>query len=183
MTLQTKDTTLLRLGGWAAYASAVVGAAAVAFLIAMLASFASGAMETGTGYGRVNDVLAIFQYLLAVPCPIALHALLPRRSPFRTWLVTMLGVSAFAAVVVLQTLLVVGALPFNIQGGLVIIALLVLGVWMVLTGSRGSASGLLPHGVRMGLVGATYFGYPIWAFWLGRHLLRLARPRASTTDA
>ncbi|PZR65226.1 MAG: hypothetical protein DLM71_00190 [Chloroflexi bacterium] len=32
--------------------------------------------------------------------------------------------------------------------------------------------GALPHGVRMGLLAATYIGYPIWAFWLGRHLLR-----------
>jgi hypothetical protein len=26
----------------------------------------------------------------------------------------------------------------------------------------------------MGLLAVTYVGYPIWAFWLGRHLLRLA---------
>jgi len=34
----------------------------------------------------------------------------------------------------------------------------------------------------MGILAATYIGYPIWAYWLGRHLQRLAREPAGGTE-
>ena len=59
------------------------------------------------------------------------------------------------------------------------LALLVLAAWFVIVGYLGRSSGVLPGGVRMGLLAATYVGYPIWALWLGRRLLRLAGEPAS----
>ncbi len=35
----------------------------------------------------------------------------------------------------------------------------------------------------MGLLAAMYVGYPIWAFWFGRHLLRLGRQDVGTDAA
>jgi hypothetical protein len=55
------------------------------------------------------------------------------------------------------------------------VAFLFLAVWFVMTGYVGSRSGVLPRGVRMGFLAVTYVCYPIWAFWLGRQLVRLAR--------
>lgn len=69
---------------------------------------------------------------------------------------------------------VLGMLTFEEQIGAVSLALLVLAVWFVIIGYLGSSIGVLPHGVRMGLLAATYVGYPFWAFWLGRRLLRVA---------
>jgi hypothetical protein len=45
------------------------------------------------------------------------------------------------------------------------------GSWMVATAVLARSSGKMPHGVGMSLAGASYVGYPLWAFWLGRRLL------------
>jgi hypothetical protein len=74
----------------------------------------------------------------------------------------------------MQAVLVVGALRFEEQIGAVSFALIAFAAWLVIVGRLGSSSGVLPHGVRMGLLAATYVGYPFWAFWLGRHLVSLA---------
>ncbi len=94
-----------------------------------------------------------------------------------------IGIDANLAIIVLQSLLVVGALTFQEEVGPVLVAFLVLVVWFVMIGYLGSSSGVLPHGVRMGLLAATYVGYPIWAVWLGRHLLRLAGEPVSSPGA
>lgn len=90
-------------------------------------------------------------------------------------LATVIGIGALAAIVVLQRLLITEVLSFEEQVGPVSIALLVIGAWFVVTGYVGGRSGLLSGGGRMGLLAATYVGYPIWAFWFGRHLLRSSR--------
>jgi hypothetical protein len=183
MTTRTETTTVLRPGGWTAYASGVVSAISWVFLIAMFASFAVGATSPGLVFGRINDVLVVVWGLLALPLAVALHALLRVRAPILSGLAMMIGISAIVAIMVLQSLLVVGALTFEEQIGPVSIAFLVLAVWFVMTGYLGSSSGALPHGVRMGLLAATSVGYPIWAFWLGRHLLRLVGEPVSGPDA
>ena len=125
---------------------------------------------------------------------IAVGALLRPTAPVASRLATVIGRSSILAVVILQAMLVVGALTFAEQVGPVSFALLAFAAWLVIVGHLGSASGALPHGVRMGLLAATYIGYPFWAFWLGRHLLRLAgepvpvavvvpEPPLATTDA
>ena len=42
---------------------------------------------------------------------------------------------------------------------------------MVGTGVLARRSGMLPNGLRDGLLGALYVGYPVWAVALGRRLL------------
>jgi hypothetical protein len=46
---------------------------------------------------------------------------------------------------------------------------------MVGTGYLARATGLLPHGVRNGLLGMFYVGYPVWAIDVGRRLLERGR--------
>ncbi len=172
MTTPTPTMTVRRLMGRTAYASGIVSAVGVAFLIAMFASFAAGARSPGLVFGWINDALAVVWGLLALPLPVALHALVRPRASVLNGLAMVVGIGAIAAIMILQSLLVVGALTFEEEIGPVSIAFLVLALWLVMAGYLGSSSGTLPHGVRMGLIAATYVGYPIWSFWLGRHLLR-----------
>jgi hypothetical protein len=47
-----------------------------------------------------------------------------------------------------------------------------LGGWGLppITGYLGRTMQVLPHSMLMSILGWTYFGYPIWAFWLGGRL-------------
>jgi hypothetical protein len=83
----------------------------------------------------------------------------------------LLGMTGMAAVASLQYLLVAGVLTFAQQGGPVSVAILVVGAWLLITGYLGQASGALPRGVLFSWLVLPYFGYPIWAFWVGRLLL------------
>jgi hypothetical protein len=157
--------------------SGVLAAVGVAFLIAMFASFATGAKSAGVAFGWINDVLVMLSYLLAAPAVLALRPLLRPRGPILSEVLTVVGLVSVGAIVLLQGLLVIGALTFEEQIGPVSAVYLGLAAWFVLTGYLGQTSGIMPHGVRMGIVGATYIGYPIWAFWMSRRLLRpMAHP-------
>lgn len=70
-----------------------------------------------------------------------------------------------------------GAMTFEEQIGPVSIALLAVGAWMVGIGYVARSAGVLPNGVRNGVLGALYVGYPIWAIDVGRSLLARARRR------
>jgi hypothetical protein len=178
MTTRPAATSVLRLGGWAAYANGVVSAIGLVFLIAMYASFAVGATSSGLVFGWINDVSAVVAAVLILPLVIAVHVLLRPHTPILSGLAMLIGIGANVAIMVLQSLLVIEALTFEEEIGPVLIAFLFLVVWLVMTGYLGSRSGALPHGLRMGLLAVTYVGYPIWAFWLGRRLLELARSRS-----
>jgi len=154
--------------------SGVLAAIGVAFLVAMFVSFGVGATSAGMVFGRINDVLVMLAYLLAGPSALALHKLLRLRAPLLSLIAAVIGIGAIIAIVVLQALLIAGALTFEQQVGPVSIALVVLGGWFVLTGHMGRSSGVLPNGVRMGILAATYVGYPAWAFWLSRRLAEQA---------
>jgi hypothetical protein len=169
----------LRQLGWLAFATGIIAAIGLAFLIAMYALFATdptSAVSTSPAlaFGRINDTLGIVGAVLMLPLAWALHVLLRPHAPLLRAVAMTIGLGAMLAIAVLQSFLVAGTLTFEAEVGPVLIAFLALGVWLVLTGYLGKRSGVLPKGLRMGLLGATYIGYPIWAFWLGRHLLHLA---------
>jgi hypothetical protein len=163
----------MRFGGVAAYVSGVVAAVGVVFLIAMFVSFGVGSELAGT-FGRVNDVLIVVQYALALPAAVGLHALLRARNRRLSRVVLVIGLIGMLAVVVLQLLLVFGVLTFEREVGLVVLALLVVGAWLLITGTL--ARPILPHSQRMSLLAVPYIGYPIWAFWLGTQLLSQPGP-------
>jgi len=175
MTARTATpTAVLRLGGLAAYASAVVAPIGLVFLVAMYVSFALGAKAPGLAFGWIDDVLAIVTGLLMLPTVLAVDVLLRGRAPQVSRLALIVGIGANVAIAMLQSLLVAGVLTFDQEIGPVLIAFLALVVWFVTTGFIGSSIGVLPHGLRMSVLAATYIGYPFWALWLGRHLLRRA---------
>jgi len=155
---------LIRLAGWLAYVSGAVSTIGVVFFVGMLA--------VKGPFGRLNDLCVMIQYLLALPIPLALHRLLQARAPFLSKLAMLIGILGMMAVVVLQFLLVVDVLSFSEQVGPVTFAMIVMvGAWLVITGYLGRSTGKLPRSMLMSIVAVPYFGYPVWAFWLGRHLL------------
>ena len=172
---------LLRVAGFAAIASGVIGVAMVATLLAMYTLFALGpdARATALRVGWINDVLAIVVYGMALPVVPAVHSIV--RETGGTWSVALalVGAGALVATIVLQWLLVTGALTFEAQIVPVSFALLALGGWMVATGLLARSNGFMPHGLRNGVLGALYVGYPIWAITLGRRLLERGREPAA----
>jgi hypothetical protein len=106
---------------------------------------------------------------------LALHARLrPTAGPSGDVLLVM-GVSSAGAISILQLLLVTGRLTFEEEIGPVSIAFLVLAVWFVASGRLASKAGVLPDGTRLGVLAATYVGYPVWASRLARALEAPAR--------
>jgi hypothetical protein len=163
--LQASATERLsRVVGWFAYASGVVSVFGVVFFAAMLA--------VKGPFGRLNDICVMFQFLLALPIPLALHRFYRVRAPALSKLALLIGLVGMMAVVVLQFLLIAGVLSFEEQVGPVMFAMIIMvGAWLVITGYLGRAIGKLPHSLLVSIVAIPYFGYPVWAFWLGRHLL------------
>jgi hypothetical protein len=169
--------SLFRIAAWWAYASGAVAAPGVVALIGMYAVlFAYGEGHPAfLPFGTTSDVAVLVQYALALPIPVALHQLLGDRAPRLSLAVTLIAIAAMLAIVVLQVLLLAGVLRFEEQFGLISVAFLTLVIWFVASGYIGRSSRILPGGtMRMSLLGASYFGYPIWAFWLGRQLTRLS---------
>lgn len=152
--------------------SAVTAAAGVVFLSLMFVSFAVGEPATARALGRVNDVLILVAYPLAVPSLLTLRQVIRAGAPLQADLATAIGLAAVAAIAVLQWLLVAEVLSFEQQVGPVSVALLAFGASLVLLGDAGRRGGALPDGRRMGVVGATYVGYPLWAWWVARRLGR-----------
>jgi len=173
------SATVLQLGGRAAYATAVITPIGLAFLVAIYVAFALGAVSQGLTLGWINDTLAVVTGLLMLPIVVAVHVLLRDRAPQASRLALIVGIGANLTIVILQSLLVAGVLTFEQEIGPVLVAFLALVAWFVTTGLVGRSTGMLPHGLRMSVLAATYVGYPFWAVWLGRQLIRGAGESAA----
>lgn len=164
-------------------AAGLVAVVGVAFLGGMFVAFAVGATPVAMTLGRINDVLIMVAYPLAIPGLLGLWWLVRGRAPVRSSLAAILGIVSIGAITGLQALLVREVLTFSEQVGPVTLALLAFGASLVLLGAAGRSGGLLPGGVRMGLAGATYVGFPLWARWAARELGRAGAGPLDTTVA
>jgi hypothetical protein len=175
--MTTKDPGAdLRLAGWLTSASGVLGAIGLAFLFAMAAAFAMEARSAAMVFGQANDVLVLVSYLLTAPAVLALAPLLRPRFPVLYPVLAVIALVSIAVIVVLQGLLVIGTLTFEQELTPVSVGYIGLAIWFVLSGYLGRIAGVLPDGVRWGILGATYVGYPIWAFWMSRRLVQRTAP-------
>ena len=108
--------------------------------------------------GSANDVVIIVQFLTFIPVSLALRRWLPPTRSVR--LVTAAAVVAMAAVAILQLLLVIGVLEFDVQVVLVAATFLVVYAWMIAVSSTGHRHGTLQRSVtRFGLLLGT--SYPV----------------------
>lgn len=160
-----------RVAGMALVGSGLLGIAMVATLAAMFAGFAAGARPLALTIGSINDALAIVVYGLALPTVAAMHVIVRETGNTRSLVLATIGAVGIVVTMVLQWQLVRGALTFEQQIGPVSVALFAVGAWMVGTGYLARSTGFLPGGLRDGLLGALYVGYPVWALRLGRRLL------------
>lgn len=168
---------LVYFAGWCSIASGIVSFIGIVFLIAMFIGFSTN--NTGLQrYGTLNDICIIIQYLLALPITLSLYQFQKAYALFLSRAAMLIGIAGMIAVAVLQWLLVSGVLTFEEQVGPVTVALLVVGVWLVITGYVGRLAGNMPHSLLVSVLAAFYVGYPIWAIWLGRLLLSSKLPLA-----
>jgi hypothetical protein len=161
-----------RVAGYAAIASGIVAVPMVATLIGMYALFAAGQRQTGLVVGNINDWLAIAVYGLALPVVPALHVVVRETGRTRSLVLATVGAAGIVITLVLQWLLASGRMTFEQQIGFVSMSLMAVGAWMVGTGYLARKVGFQPTGVRDGLLGALYFGVPLWGLSIGRRLLR-----------
>ena len=167
--MQAKTSLLFRSAGKIAYAGAVVSALGIVFLVALYVGLFTGT-ESLLMFGPLNDIFVLFQYALALPVAVALHQLLGPDSPRLSLVAMLLGIVGIIGVVVLQFLLIIGVMSFLEQVGFVSAAVLVVGVWIVITGFLGRRTGRLPVSVAVIILAALYFGYPLWAMRVGQQL-------------
>ena len=166
----TGPDRLTRLAAWCAYASGVVCIFGIVFLVALYVSLFTGDDEVG--FGPLNDISVIVQYTLALPIVAMFYRVLGPYGPTYSLVSMLIGIVGMIAAIVLQVLLVAGVLSFGQQVGMVIVAFMVILAWFVMTARLARSSGELPNGMLLYVLAGLYFGYPVWAFSLGRRLLR-----------
>lgn len=165
-------STWVRVAGYAAILSGLAAIPMVATLAAMYGLFAVGQSATAMTVGNVNDWLAIVVYGLALPVVPAMHVIVRETGLARSLILATVGAAGLVITIVLQWLLASGRMTFNEQIGYVSMSLLAVGVWLVGTGYLAKKAGFLPNGLRDGVLGAVYVGYPVWALNLGKRLIR-----------
>ena len=165
---------LIRAAGGFAVISGIISAIGVALLITMFVLFATSHQAQGETIGMFNDICVALQYLLTIPIALALYRILFPYNPTLIHFATIFGIVMMLCVIVLQMLLVFRVLTFQQQGLWASLAILVgIGSWLIITGLVARSTSMLPNSVLMSSVAVPYFGYPVWAFWVGKHLLGL----------
>ena len=163
---------VIRAAGGFAIVSGIISAIGVVFLITMFVLFATPLKTLGLTFGLLNDICVAIQYLLTIPVALALYRILLPYNPALIRLATIVGIAMMLVVIGLQLALISGVVTFEQQVVWVSLAMIVgVGSWLVITGLVARSTGRLPNSVLMSSVAVPYLGYPVWAFWLGRHLL------------
>src|SRR5574341_688909 len=169
---QTTSDPLIHAAGGFALVSGIVSAIGVVFWIAEIALFATPNRTLGLTFGMLNDICVAIQYLLTIPIALALYRILLPYNPGLIRIATIVGIIMMLAVGGLQLARIAGVMTFERQVVWVSLAMLVgVGSWLVITGLVARSTGRLPGSVLMRAIAVPYFGYPVWAFWLGRRLL------------
>ena len=167
----TSDPVIRAAGGFA-IVSGIISAIGVVCLISMFVLFATPLKTLGLTFGLLNDICVAIQYLLTIPVALALYRILLPYNPALIRLATIVGIAMMLVVIGLQLALIFGVTTFEQQVVWVSLAMIVgVGSWLVITGLVARSTGRLPNSVVMSAVAVPYFGYPVWAFWLGRRLL------------
>lgn len=163
---------MIRAAGGFAIVSGIISAVGVVFIITMFVLFATSRQVQGETVGLLNDICVALQYLLTIPIALALYRILLPHNPALIRLGTIIGVVSMLIVISLQLALIFDVLTFQQQVVWVSLAMIVgVGAWLVITGLVSRSAGVFPNSVLMSAIAVPYFGYPFWAFWLGRHLI------------
>lgn len=174
LTQTLSSDSLMRAAGGIALISGIIAAIGVVLLITMFVLFATSQRALGETIGLLNDICVALQYILTIPIAVALYRILLPYNPTLIRIATVVGIVMMVLVAVLQLLLVFEVLSFQQQAIPASLAMIVgIGSWLVITGLVARSTGILPNSVLMSAIAVPYFGYPVWAFWIGLHLLGL----------
>ncbi len=134
-----------------ALVSGVAGVVANVLLVAFfVVALGLGLAQYGW-LGTVNDAVIMLQFLAFVPVALVLPRGLPPVRSVR--IATAAAVVGMVSVAVLQLLLILGVLTFDVQVLLVVAAFLPVYGWVLAVSSVGHRSGTLPRSLtRFGLV-------------------------------
>lgn len=149
-----------------ALASAAAGVLADVLLVAFFVAVFGLGQNQYEWLGAANDVAIMVQFLALIPVTLALAEWL--RPWWSVGVATAAAVVAMGAVVVLQLLLVLGVLAFEVQVLLVVPAILIVFGWVLTVSSVGHRAGVLPRPVtRFGLVLGAAFPVGMLIFTAG----------------
>ena len=168
--MQSDGSTLFRAAGRSALVSSAVSAIGVVSLVLLYVGFIAN-VESLLIFGPINDALIIVQYALALPVAVAMHRILKPRSPKPSLVGMLVAFVGIGGVIVFQLLLLTGVMSFSEQIVYASTFLLVIGVWIVITGFVGRGSGGFGFSIPTIVLGASYLGYPLWIYRVGRYLL------------
>lgn len=101
--------------------------------------------------GPANDVVIVLQFATFIPVAVALRDRLPDTRPVR--IATAAGVAAMAAIIVLQLLLILDALSFDVQAPIVSASFMVVFGWILVVSRTAYRTAALPRRTaRFGLL-------------------------------
>jgi hypothetical protein len=160
----TSKSANLRFVIWASYVSGFIAFVGLVFL----AIFFAGAPL----FGPLNDMAVVIHYFLLLPIMGYLYQILKPYGERLNKISFAIGLVGVIGVIVLQSMLVLGAIPFQQQIVLVIPAFLIGAVWFVLIERLGRRDDRIPKGLTLHILAGLVFAYPVWAFKLARNLER-----------
>lgn len=169
----TLSHLMVRAAGGIAIACGIISSIGVVLLIGMFVLYGASNRQLGNIFGTVNDVCVALQYLLSIPIALALYRILLPYNPRLIQVATVAGIGMMIAVIALQVALIFRVLPFEKQVTWVSLAMIVgVGSWLLIIGLVSRSTRRFPNSLLISAIAVPYVGYPLWAFWLGWHLLR-----------
>jgi hypothetical protein len=95
-----------------------------------------------------------------------------RLSPHSCGTAFWIGIMSMLIVFGLQLLLIFKVLIFGQQLLRISLAMILgVGSWLLITGLVARSTNRMPNSLLMSVLAVPYFGYPVWAVWLGLQLL------------
>ena len=154
-----------------------MSAIGVIFLLLMYAGILSPAKGLMI-FGALNDFCVLVQYALALPLIFAFHRHPARVSPRLRLVALICGLIGALGAIGFQALLLADLMAFREQVLYAASSVLLVGVWILITGLVIRRSD--PGGMSVGLstLGALYFGYPFWVYRAARYLEQRRRADA-----
>lgn len=167
----TPSFSAVHRAGGIAILVGIISSVGIVFFIGLYALYTTPLKELGLTFGMINDICVTIQYLLTIPIALALYRILVTYNPLLIRGATIIGIIGMISTAGLQLLVIFGVLTFEQQFIWIAMAIILgIGSWLVITGLVARYTERLPHSVRMSLLAVPFFGYPLWAFWLGRRL-------------
>ena len=159
-----------------AFLSGISAVFGIVFIIIFYSDF-----EAYGQFGTMNDIMVIVQYVLMLPIAFVLYRFLRNVDAGKAKTNFMIGLSGILAVITLQLLLVLNVIPFYIQIGPVILCFFIVLAWFILNRNLSqmdvNLKAVIPQNMTLTILAGLVFGYPVWAYLLGRNVIETRSTR------